>query len=515
MNGPPSVGSGLWSTRTRLMLATAAVVLVLGIGIERYASTRVLEHIHAGEGDLAVVELRRALGLGMAAAIAAGLVVSAIAAHFLTRRIRVLTRTALAMSGGDLSQRAPAAGPDHLGQLGVALNRMASELSHSIEEIRDDRDLLASILDGMGEGVLVTNGANEIVLANRALRAMGVVAESTVGKRIADSIKPPALLALLEEGLASSESVVREVEVGRVVLKRLLVRVSRLPGDDGGLVVVFHDVTDLRRLETIRTDFVANVSHELRTPVTAIGTAAETLLLGALDQPAEALEFVELIERNAQRLRQLVDDLLDLSKIEAKNFRIQVTEVELWPVVNHAVQLLQESARRRKVQVAVVPEGVDLKTLRAFADRRAVEQVISNLIDNALKYGGEGARVEVRVRSVHSGDPVEISVSDNGPGIAPIHLGRIFERFYRVDAGRSRELGGTGLGLAIVKHLVELMGGSIHVDSELGKGSTFTVKLPRTAVAKPSEPRLDPKLLESPATSPESLDFSPSSAAVA
>jgi two-component system phosphate regulon sensor histidine kinase PhoR len=265
-------------------------------------------------------------------------------------------------------------------------------------------------------------------------------------------------------------------------------RVGRLGEPDarkGGAatIAVFHDVTDLRRLETIRTDFVANVSHELRTPVTAITTATETLLGGALDDPDEAAEFVGVIDRHGKRLRQLVDDLLDLAKLEAKSFRLVLVELELRPIVDHAISLLEEQAKRRRMTVTMAPGG---EGLRARIDRRGLEQVLVNLLDNALKYAGEGAHVTVTTRAV--GERVEVAVADDGVGISPAHLGRVFERFYRVDAGRSRELGGTGLGLAIVKHLVELMGGTVDVESEPGKGATFTIKLP--ASPTPSRPSL-------------------------
>jgi two-component system phosphate regulon sensor histidine kinase PhoR len=258
-------------------------------------------------------------------------------------------------------------------------------------------------------------------------------------------------------------------------------RVARLAdGAEHGTIVVFHDVTDLRRLETIRTDFVANVSHELRTPVTAISTATETLIGGALGDPAEAAEFVDVIDRHSKRLRQLVDDLLDLAKLEAKSFRLVLTDLEVRPILAHAISLTGEHGRRRKMTLTLAPGDA----LRARIDRRGLEQVVMNLLDNAIKYAGEGAHVTVSARA--EGDRVEIAVADDGVGISPAHLGRVFERFYRVDAGRSRELGGTGLGLAIVKHLVELMGGTVDVESEPGKGARFTLRL--MASGAPSRP---------------------------
>ncbi|HVK70725.1 MAG TPA: ATP-binding protein [Polyangium sp.] len=435
--------------------------------------------------DAAIGSARIFLLVGIAVAIAAAVAMSAFGTYLLTRPVRSLTEAALAMAGGNLAIHAPAQGTDETAQLGRALNRLSSELLAAIEELRDERDLLASILDGMNEGVLVTDGDARIVLANRALRGMTLVGEGTIGKSVIEVIRNASLQEALDRAAAGSEAVVREVELSGLLPRKLLVRVSKLPTrkdrdrqttNDRGLIAVFHDVTDLRRLETIRTDFVANVSHELRTPVTAISTAAETLLAGALAEPEEAAEFVDVIDRHAKRLRQLVDDLLDLSKIESKNYRLKLVEQDVIPAVTHVTRLIDEAARRRKVEVRVErPES----PLPARIDRRAMEQVLMNLCDNATKYAGEGAHVVLTARP-KAGGGVEISVKDDGPGIPPAHLGRIFERFYRVDAGRSRDLGGTGLGLSIVKHLVELMNGTIDVESELGKGSTFTVRLPPT-----------------------------------
>ncbi|TKD00576.1 HAMP domain-containing sensor histidine kinase [Polyangium fumosum] len=435
--------------------------------------------------DAAIGGARIFLLVGIAVAIAAAVAMSAFGTYLLTRPVRSLTEAALAMAGGNLAIHAPAQGTDETAQLGRALNRLSSELLAAIEELRDERDLLASILDGMNEGVLVTDGDARIVLANRALRGMTLVGEGTIGKSVIEVIRNASLQEALDRAAAGSEAVMREVELSGLLPRKLLVRVSKLPTrkdrdrqttNDRGLIAVFHDVTDLRRLETIRTDFVANVSHELRTPVTAISTAAETLLAGALAEPEEAAEFVDVIDRHAKRLRQLVDDLLDLSKIESKNYRLKLVEQDVIPAVTHVTRLLEEAARRRKVELRVErPEG----PLPARIDRRAMEQVLMNLCDNATKYAGEGAHV-VLTAQPKAGGGVEIRVKDDGPGIPPAHLGRIFERFYRVDAGRSRDLGGTGLGLSIVKHLVELMNGTIDVESELGKGSTFTVRLPPT-----------------------------------
>ncbi|WP_437602784.1 ATP-binding protein [Sorangium sp. So ce590] len=483
----------------KLVAATVLVLLLAGVPIERLAArdmeaALLAEHSPRAAVDAALSRSRRTLLFGMGAVIVVAVSVGAATTFFITRPIRRLTRFALAMSEGDLSTRAPLRGSGELRQLARALNHLTSELSRSIADVRTERDLLAGILDGMSEGVLVLDRDGRILLANRALRAMASLDEDALGRSVIESIRNARLTEAIQLAGQRDEPVDVEVELGRTLPRRLLVRVSRRKGParagrdaldaraehggasaEPGLIAVFHDVTDLRRLETIRTDFVANVSHELRTPVTAISTAAETLQLGALQDPLEAAEFVDVIDRHAKRLCHLVDDLLDLSKIEAKSFPLALAELDIVPAIDHVTHLLAEAARRRRVTLTV--DAAALAPARC--DRRALEQVLMNLLDNAIKYAGEGAHVTVKARSLDH--QVTIAVADDGPGIPPHHLGRIFERFYRVDAGRSRDLGGTGLGLAIVKHLVELMNGSIEVESTIGRGTQFTVRLARAA----------------------------------
>ena len=451
----------------RIVALSVAVILVSGLALARGFPAEA-----------------HALALVTGAAAGAALAAGAAAIYFLMRPLRAITRLTEDMSAGDLGARAPVGGDDEVGDLARALNRLAGDHARSIELLRGERDLFASILDGMGEGVLVLDADERIVLVNQALRAMGRLGEEIQGLPLLEGIRSAALKEAIDTAREQGEHVVREIELGRPMPRKLLARISRLGHDkrdqaEGSMIAVFHDVTDLRRLETIRTDFVANVSHELRTPVTAISTAAETLLGGALADPDEAAEFVGVIDRHSKRLRQLVDDLLDLAKLEAKNFRLVLSDLEVRPILEHAILLMDDPARRRRMTLKLAPGG---EGQRARIDRRALEQVVTNLLDNAIKYAGEGAHVTVSVAL--AGERVTIAVADDGVGISPAHLGRVFERFYRVDAGRSRELGGTGLGLAIVKHLVELMGGAVDVESELGKGARFTLRF--AAGAAPS-----------------------------
>jgi two-component system phosphate regulon sensor histidine kinase PhoR len=379
------------------------------------------------------------------------------------------------MADGDLSVRTRAAGTDEVAELGRALDRLASGLAQALAELRAERDLLSKVLDRMKEGVLLLDGDGRVALANPALREMLLLQSDVAGKLLLEVARNADLKLLLDEVRQAEQPLSSELELGTLKPRRVLVHASALSDgeDQGSLLVVFVDVTDLRRLETLRRDFVANVSHELRTPIAAIRSSAETVLRALGAETGPAVEFVQIIERQAERLQRLVEDLLDLSRIESREFRFELQTVRVQEPVGHALSLLRERAAQRRVQLVSEVSGEVL----VRADARALEQVLTNLLENAVKYGREGGRVVVR--AAEEGSSLRVSVQDDGPGIEARHLPRLFERFYRVDASRSRDLGGTGLGLSIVKHLIEGMGGQVDVQSAPGKGTTFELRLPR------------------------------------
>jgi two-component system phosphate regulon sensor histidine kinase PhoR len=377
------------------------------------------------------------------------------------------------MAAGDLAVRTHPTGTDEIAALGRALDKLADSLSHSLGEIREERDLLDRILSGMREGVLLLDGDGTVELVNPSLREMLLLGSDGVGRPLLEVVRHAGLKDLLERSRQTDDTVSGEIEVGGLRPRRLLVHARKLAGEPAGLLVVFVDVTELRRLETIRRDFVANVSHELRTPIAAVRSAAETVRGAAARDPEATAHFLDMIDRNAERLQRLVEDLLDLSRIESREFKVTLEPVPLAATAERALQPFRGRAVDRWVRL-VTDLPADLPPVRA--DRRALEQVLSNLVDNATKYCSEGATVTLR--AARDGGLLRIAVADTGPGIEERHLPRLFERFYRVDAGRSRELGGTGLGLSIVKHLVDAMGGTVGVESEVGVGSTFTVSLP-------------------------------------
>jgi two-component system phosphate regulon sensor histidine kinase PhoR len=431
--------------------------------------------------DRAIAAVESRLTFALLIALTVAVVMSSLAAHWMSRLVRELTEIAWRMTHGDLSARARLAGEDEVGELGRALDRLAGSLASSLGELRAERDLQARILDGMREGVLVLDGEGRVLLMNPALREMLLLAASDVGRLLIESVRHAELHELVERARNEAATVSGEVDIPGIKPRRILLHATALAGQAGGVLAVFVDVTDLRRLESLRRDFVANVSHELRTPVTAVRSAAETLRDSALKDPdpRTAERFTEIIVRNSERLQNLIEDLLELSRLESNQFKLKKERVDVSVVTGLVMSLFRERAERKGIRLTTdVSSGIPVLE----TDQRALEQVLSNLVDNAVKYCPAGA--QVRVRAVADPGAVKLTVEDTGPGIGEKHLPRLFERFYRVDAGRSRDVGGTGLGLSIVKHLVDAMSGDVTVRSAVGKGTTFEVTLPIVATAR-------------------------------
>jgi two-component system phosphate regulon sensor histidine kinase PhoR len=358
-----------------------------------------------------------------------------------------------------------------------ALKSLAQQLKARIGELVAERDRLSGILAGMIEGVLVIDHSGKVLVANPAIeRILG--AKKVVGKTLGDVPLPAEARALIERCMPRGEATrgpqpsEAEIEVLSDKGLALAVYVRPLPSASGAVVAVLRDETALRRLMTMRRDFVANVSHELRTPVTAIQGYAETLLRGKTDAETSK-QFLEIVHRQAQRIGGLVEQLLALSELEARSRdEIAREPVKVVSVAQHVAESVLGRAESRKVKVAIETSEDAI----VLADADGLERAVINLVDNAIKYGKEGGTV--KIASSRKGDTIEIVVTDDGPGIEDAHLARLFERFYRIDPGRSRAHGGAGLGLSIVKHLVEAMDGTIAVSSKVGSGTTFTITLP-------------------------------------
>jgi len=426
------------------------------------------------EIDQAKQKVRQLLLMGALVAMVAALLVSILAAEFLTRRLRHVIKVAKRMAGGDLDVRLRWRPSDEIGELSCTLDNLAETASKSLRELRNDRDLLERILESMREGVLVMDSEHRILLANGSLKETLLLDSAVVGKSTIEVIRNADLQALAERALSTEQSIAGEIEIAGIAPRRMQVHASRLSGEPRALLLVLFDVTEMRRLETVRQDFVANVSHELRTPISAVQSAAETLRMAMGKDPVATEDFLAIIERNGRRLGELVSDLLDLSRIEAKDYRPQTVPVDIGSICQKVKTSLSAKSSARKMTVTIaLPEPIQ----KPLGDPSAVERVLTNLVDNAIKYCVEGA--SITMTSGEEGGRVRISVRDSGPGIEIKHLPRLFERFYRVDGGRSRDMGGTGLGLSIVKHLVEAMKGEVSVESTMGKGSTFSFTLPK------------------------------------
>jgi two-component system phosphate regulon sensor histidine kinase PhoR len=407
-------------------------------------------------------------GLGLLFAV----LVSAIAAHTAGRVMSSFAADARAVASGT-SARLSVLSEDELGELASSLNRLADERSATIAALIKERDRLHTILHGVSEGLLAVDGDSRVELVNEAAKTLLGLVSAPEGRKLVEAVRIPALIELAEfEGQAQ-----RTAEFALDDPPRHVLATTTPLRATGGMVIVLHDMTGVRNMESMRRDLVANVSHELRTPVSIIRANAETLLDAALEDPESARNFIQAILRHSERLSNLLSDLLDLAKIEGGAYPLCLENVSVRTATQRAIDTLSRTAKAKSVTVQV-DVALDLV---AHADTQALDQVLVNLLDNAIKYSFERGVIDVSASLVH--DQVRIVVSDDGPGIAERHRARVFERFYRVDTGRSRALGGTGLGLSIVKHLAVLMHGTVGVTPVEPHGSSFWISLPKGGAA--------------------------------
>ena len=429
------------------------------------------------EIDEAIARLRLALLVAGLLGLILAVFMTGAASQFATRALRGLVESARAVARGESRARLPIASSDELGRLAGSFNRVVEELDARVTELGAERHHLETILESMGEGLVAVDAARRITRINRAALELLGIEPVASDQLLLETIRVPALIELVSARPGpQAKSVAFQLPGDRTI------EAEAAPLHGGGCVIVLREVTRTRRLEQVRRDFVANVSHELRTPVSVSRANAETLVDGALEDLPRARRFVEAIHRNGDRLSRIIADLLDLSRIEAGEYAFDPGTIALAPALQEIVDALGAAAAEKQLTVTLeVPAE-----LQAEADSFALEQVVSNLLDNAIKYSPPGSAIVLR--GARHGGLVRIELEDRGPGFAEPDRVRIFERFYRVDRGRSREVGGTGLGLSIVRHLVQAMGGEVGVSPARPQGSIFWFTLGRPAAPMATSP---------------------------
>ena len=429
--------------------------------------------------NAAVGQIRIEIMLGGIAVAAVGAVGSFLLTRRLIQPLEEIKHGAERFAAGDLATRLPVPDTEEIGRLAEAMNQMAIQLDERIRTVTQQRNEQEAILSSMIEGVVAVDTEERVISMNHgAAKILGTNTVNVQGRSIQEVVRNGPLQEFISRVIAGQDPVEGEIVVRDLTGERFLQVHGAVLSDASrrgiGAVIVLNDISPLRRLERIRSDFVANVSHELRTPITSIKGFVETLLDGAIDDPKDSRRFLSVIAQQVDRLNAIIEDLLTLSRVEqGGQATIVLQKAKLCDVVHDAVQVCAHKAEERHVQIRVECPP-DLNVLMNAA---MIEQVVVNLIDNAVKYSEAGTSIEVVAASAEAG--IRIQVIDHGCGIGREHLPRLFERFYRVDKARSRKVGGTGLGLSIVKHIVQAHGGRVAVDSALGKGSTFTIYLPQ------------------------------------
>ncbi|HUO31414.1 MAG TPA: ATP-binding protein [Bryobacteraceae bacterium] len=405
---------------------------------------------------------------------AAGLIVVTWLAGRYKRRIARLKVFAEGLVKGSPEAPPPDA-PDELGTLTESLGRVAAQVNDLLEKVRLEGARRDAILTSMVEGVLAVDRELRVTFCNAAFAsALGVQGPVPEGLPVLRLVRDPYFLEVLRKVVASGESLKRRMQLTGADGRSFEVQAAPLAGaSSSGAMAILHDITDLERLERVRKDFVANVSHELRTPLTAIRGYAETLLDGALGDPDNRRRFVEIIQSHAIRLNNIASDLLTLSELESGRTPVAPGKLSVLATLEAAMRTVESEAAMRHVRLG----WGTVEDLQVMGNKIKLEQAFVNLLDNAVKFNRPEGEVWVEA-SRQPGGRVAITIADSGIGIPSEDLPRIFERFYRVDKARSREVGGTGLGLSIVKHVIELMAGTVSVESQLGKGSRFTIVLP-------------------------------------
>jgi two-component system phosphate regulon sensor histidine kinase PhoR len=442
-----------------------------GIGVVRLA-------LPLTEVQAKIAHIYRAIAVGALLALLITLIIGFFTAETFARPLREMISVARDIIKGKyrvLKVRSR----DEIGQLALVLNQMSEEIQDDIQTITEEKNELRAILSSMAEGVIVVDKEEKILLINSSGEEMlDLSTEKVAGKFLWEVVRKEELVSLVKRVLLSGNEEDIEMTFDFPVARILHAQAAPIVSEGRnifGVVMVFHDITKLKQLEKLRREFVANVSHELKTPLTSIKGFVETLMEDVIIDPENSMKFLKIIQQHTERLDNLVNDLLGLSSIETGELPMNLEEIRLKELIDHTVAPFVDelSHKNQLLKIIVNPED-----LEAWVDEEKMQRVLSNLLDNAHKYTPAGVQIEVS--ATQELDRIRIEVSDNGEGIPSEHLPRIFERFYRVDKARSRQLGGTGLGLAIVKHIVLAHGGEISVESKVGVGTKFTICLTKT-----------------------------------
>jgi two-component system, OmpR family, phosphate regulon sensor histidine kinase PhoR len=466
----------------KLMAAFAVVILAAAFTFDAMLGGAVRLAYPLSDVEAVSLQIRHRLELASVVAFLFALVVAAIAANWTARRLERIVDVAGRIADGDLQARIQETSQDEVGRVAAAIDKTARRVEESFAAVRSSQRQLETLLNSMQDAVIAVGADGHVQWANQPMDHL-VPQGVRLQQPVEETIRDPDFLATVKE--ATTARAVKTARATSIVSGRAF-DVTAAPLPDGGAVAVLRDLTETERVEKTRRDFIANVSHELRTPLTSIQGYAETLLDSTPDNVAPSREFLEIIRKNSARMSRLTEDLLALARVESGETRFDTEPIPPAELLHDAEESFREIARNHGIDLQIQdgqaqesPRNEDspVQHLRSvLADREAIHQVFSNLIDNALKYGPSGGRIVLGARAVPHA--VEFFVKDFGAGIASEHLPRLFERFYRVDKARSRESGGTGLGLAIAKHIMLAHGGTIRAESELAHGSTFLFTLP-------------------------------------
>jgi two-component system phosphate regulon sensor histidine kinase PhoR len=465
--------TGTRGTATRRSETVGQELVYLALPADGRGIVRVAVALSDLESALTTLRRRLILAGGLGIIVAMGL--SFLVTRSALKPIREVRQAAEAIARGDLEERPPLYVSKELGEISNAIREIASQLRSRLEDATDEKERLRAVLESMVEGVLVVDASGMTLLANSRLREFYGLRDDVEGRPLLEAIRSPELDSLLHDVAETNQTVVRTFSLADPArtVRVQAVRFPRSEAPRSGSVAVFHDISELERLDEVRRDFVANASHELRTPLTAIQGFTETLLGTQLSEEKRK-SYLEIIERHAFRLAAIVHDLLALSTAETRTIHNEPVSLDVAETARGVIQDLEPRWIERELDLRCKVEGKSV----AMADAQSLIQILTNLLDNAIKYTEPGGEIEVCLKE----EPgrLRVFVRDTGIGIPEEDRARIFERFFRVDRARSRSQGGTGLGLSIVRHLVQAQGGEISVQSRLGEGTTFSFSLPRS-----------------------------------